>query len=154
MKGFRTYLAREEGRRPQWWLVDAEGQTLGRMATRIATILRGKHRPHYCPSQDLGDHVVVVNAARLNVTGNKLAEKRYYRHSGYPGGLSERTLEDMLARHPERVVRLAVHGMLPRGKLRSQLLGKLKVYARGEHPHQAQAPRAWPVAERREESES
>ena len=124
-----------------WYVVDAEGQTLGRLATRIADTLRGKTKPQYTPHTDTGDFVVVVNAEKIGVTGKKLDEKMYYRHSGYPGGLKERTLREQLDRRPTDVLRKAVKGMLPKNRLaRAQLL-KLKIYAGPEHPHEAQAPK-------------
>jgi len=124
----------------EWYLVDAEGQTLGRIATHIADTLRGKDKPQYTPHVDTGDFVVVVNAEKVAVTGNKLDDKRYYRHSGYPGGLRSRTLREQLERRPEEVIRKAVKGMLPRNRLARAQLRKLKIYAGPEHPHAAQAP--------------
>lgn len=138
----KTYVATPETRDRQWVLVDAEGQTLGRLATQIATTLRGKNKPEYTPHIDTGDFVVVVNAEKIKVTGKKLTEKVYFRHSGYPGGLRSRTLEEQLERRPEEVIRGAVKGMLPRTKLGRAQLRKLKVYAGSEHPHEAQKPRA------------
>ncbi len=137
----KTYVATPENRQRDWYVIDAEGKTLGRMATRIADLLRGKHKPEYTPHCDTGDFVVVVNAAKVSVTGNKLNDKLYYRHSGYPGGLRSRTLAEMLERRPEEVVRRAVKGMLPRNRLARQQLRKLKVYAGPEHPHAAQQPK-------------
>lgn len=137
----RTYTPKVEEITPRWWVVDAEGQTLGRLASVIAQILRGKHRPEFTPHLDLRDYVVVVNAGRIRVTGDKLAQKMYYRHSGYPGGLRERPLSEMLDKHPDRVLKLAVRGMLPRNILGRHLLDKLKVYGGPEHPHAAQGPR-------------
>jgi large subunit ribosomal protein L13 len=125
----------------EWYLVDAEGQTLGRIATHIADTLRGKDKPQYTPHVDTGDFVVVVNAEKVAVTGNKLDDKRYYRHSGYPGGLRSRTLREQLERRPEEVIRKAVKGMLPRNRLARAQLRKLKIYAGPEHPHAAQAPK-------------
>jgi large subunit ribosomal protein L13 len=125
----------------QWLLVDAEGQTLGRLATRIADTLRGKDKPQYTPHVDTGDFVVVVNAEKVAVTGNKLDDKMYHRHSGYPGGLRSRTLREQLERRPEEVIRRAVKGMLPRNRLGRAQLRKLKIYAGPEHPHTAQAPK-------------
>jgi large subunit ribosomal protein L13 len=125
----------------EWHLVDADGQTLGRLATRIATVLRGKDKPKYTPHVDTGDFVVVVNAEKIAVTGNKLDAKRYYRHSGYPGGLRSRTLREQLSRRPEQVLRVAVKGMLPRNRLSRAQLTKLKIYAGPDHPHEAQAPK-------------
>jgi large subunit ribosomal protein L13 len=124
-----------------WYVVDAEGQTLGRLATRIADTLRGKHKPQYTPHTDTGDFVVVVNAEKIGVTGKKLDEKLYRRHSGYPGGLKERPLREELARRPTEVIRKAVKGMLPRNRLARAQMRKLKIYAGPEHPHAAQAPK-------------
>ncbi len=123
-----------------WWLIDAQGQTLGRMASHVAQVLRGKHRPEFAPHMDFGDYIVVVNAEKIHVTGAKLEQKRYYRHSGYPGGLREDTLGTLIKKDPERVIRLAVRGMLPRHRLGRQLLRKLKIYAGPAHPHAAQVP--------------
>ena len=136
----KTYVATPETRERNWLVVDAGGQTLGRLATRIADALRGKRKPDYTPHIDVGDFVIVVNAEKVSVTGRKLEQKRYYRHSGYPGGLRSRTLEEMLDRRPEEVIRLAVKGMLPRNRLARRQLTKLKVYAGPEHPHAAQQP--------------
>ncbi len=124
----------------EWHLVDADGQTLGRLATRIADTLRGKNKPQYTPHVDTGDFVVVVNAEKIAVTGKKLDDKIYYRHSGYPGGLKERTLREQLERRPTEVLRKAVKGMLPKNKLAARQITKLKIYAGPEHPHSAQAP--------------
>ena len=137
----KTYVATAQDRERNWLLVDAEGQTLGRLATQIADALRGKRKPAYTPHVDTGDFVVVVNAEKISVTGQKLQEKMYYRHSGYPGGLKSRTLNDMLERRPEEVIRLAVKGMLPKNRLARKQLTKLKVYAGPEHPHAAQQPK-------------
>ena len=128
-----------------WYVVDAEGKTLGRLATQIADVLRGKRKPAYTPHVDVGDFVVVVNAEKIAVTGKKLDDKIYYRHSGYPGGLKERPLRDELARRPTEVLRKAVKGMLPRNKLGRAQLTKLKIYAGPEHPHEAQAPKTLEV---------
>ena len=125
----------------EWYLVDAEGKTLGRLATRIADTLRGKNKPQYTPHTDTGDFVVVVNCEKVAVTGKKMDEKMYYRHSGYPGGLKERSLREQLDRRPTDVLRKAVKGMLPRNRLARQQLLKLKIYAGPEHPHEAQAPK-------------
>jgi large subunit ribosomal protein L13 len=124
----------------RWYVVDADGQTLGRLATQIADTLRGKRKPEYTPHVDTGDFVVVVNAEKIAVTGTKLDDKRYYRHSGYPGGLRSRTLREQLERRPTEVIRKAVKGMLPRNRLGRAQLRKLRVYAGPEHPHVAQAP--------------
>ena len=136
----KTYVANSTTRERNWLVVDANGQTLGRLATQIADALRGKRKPEYTPHVDTGDFVIVVNAEKISVSGNKRAEKRYYRHSGYPGGIKSRTLEEMLERRPEEVIRLAVKGMLPRNRLARKQLTKLKVYAGPEHPHVAQQP--------------
>jgi large subunit ribosomal protein L13 len=136
----KTYVATPSTRERNWVLVDANGQTLGRLATQIADALRGKNKPEYTPHCDTGDFVVVVNAEKIAVTGNKRADKKYYRHSGYPGGIKERSLNDMLERRPEEVIRKAVKGMLPRNRLARKQLTKLKVYAGPDHPHAAQQP--------------
>jgi large subunit ribosomal protein L13 len=137
----KTYVATPETRNREWVVVDAEGQTLGRLATQIADQLRGKNKPEYTPHIDTGDFVVVVNAEKIKVTGNKLTQKVYHRHTGYPGGLRSRTLEEQLERRPEEVIRSAVKGMIPRTRLGRAQLRKLKVYAGTEHPHKAQNPR-------------
>jgi large subunit ribosomal protein L13 len=136
----KTYVDNPADRERNRLVVDAEGKTLGRLATQLADVLRGKRKPEYTPHVDVGDFVVVVNAEKIRVTGNKLADKRYYRHSGYPGGLKSRTLGDMLERQPEEVIRKAVRGMLPRNRLGRKQLTKLKVYAGPDHPHAAQKP--------------
>jgi large subunit ribosomal protein L13 len=136
----KTYVATPDTRERNWLVIDASGKTLGRLATQIADALRGKRKPDYTPHVDVGDFVIVVNAERISVTGNKRAEKRYYRHSGYPGGLRSRTLAEMLERRPEEVIRRAVKGMLPRNRLGRAQLRKLKVYAGPDHPHVAQKP--------------
>jgi large subunit ribosomal protein L13 len=136
----KTWNAKPGEIERRWYLVDAEGQTLGRLATQIADTLRGKRKPQYTPHVDTGDFVVVVNAAKIAVTGTKLDDKLYYRHSGYPGGLRSRPLRDELERRPTEVIRKAVKGMLPRNRLARQQLTKLKVYPGPEHPHEAQAP--------------
>ncbi len=124
----------------QWWVVDAEGQTLGRLATKIATVLRGKHKPTYSPHIDTGDYVIIINCDKLVVSGNRLDDKKYYRYSGFHGGLKEVTLRRQLEKHPERVITAAVKGMLPDGPLGRHMLDKLKVYVGPEHTHQAQNP--------------
>jgi large subunit ribosomal protein L13 len=144
----KTYVANSATRERNWVVVDASGQTLGRLATQIAGVLRGKGKPEYTPHVDTGDFVVVVNAEKIVVTGNKRTEKRYYRHSGYPGGLKSRTLEEMLDRRPEEVIRKAVKGMLPKNRLARKQLTKLKVYAGPDHPHQAQQPRPMEIETR------
>ncbi len=136
----KTYVATPQDRERNWVLVDAEGQNLGRLSTQIADLLRGKRKPTYTPHCDVGDFVVVINAEKITVTGKKRAEKLYHRHSGYPGGLKSRTLNDMLERRPEEVIRIAVKGMLPRNRLARKQITKLKVYAGPDHPHAAQQP--------------
>ena len=143
----RTYSATASDAQAncQWYVVDATGMNLGRLATQIATVLKGKHKPIYTPSMDCGDYVVVINADKVRVTGRKLDQKLYYRYSGYPGGLKAIRLRDQLATHPDRVIQAAVKGMLPRTRLGRQLIKKLKVYAGAEHPHQAQQPKPFPA---------
>jgi large subunit ribosomal protein L13 len=136
----KTWNAKKGEVERRWYLVDADGQNLGRLATRIADTLRGKQKPQYTPHVDTGDFVVVVNAEKVAVTGQKLDQKRYYRHSGYPGGIRSRTLREQLERQPTEVLRTAVKGMLPKNRLARQQLGKLKIYAGPDHPHEAQAP--------------
>jgi len=135
-----------------WYVVDATDRNLGRLASIIAEVLRGKRSPWYTPHVDTGDFVVVVNAEKIAVTGNKLAEKRYYRHSGYPGGIKSRTLAEQLERRPEEVLRMAVRGMLPKTKLGRAQLKKLKIYAGPEHPHEAQSPEPLRLTRRAEVS--
>lgn len=142
----KTFVATPETRDRKWFVVDAEGQTLGRLATRLADQLRGKGKPEYTPHVDTGDFVIVVNAEKIAVTGNKMAEKMYRRHTGYPGGLRERTLAEMLEQRPEEVIRKAVKGMLPRNRLARRQITKLKVYAGPTHPHTAQKPEPMEVA--------
>jgi large subunit ribosomal protein L13 len=141
----KTWNAKPGAVERRWYVVDAEGQTLGRLATQIAETLRGKGKPEYTPHVDTGDFVVVVNAEKIGVTGQKLDQKMYYRHSGYPGGLRSRTLREQLERRPTEVIRKAVKGMLPRNRLGRAQLGKLKVYAGPEHPHAAQSPQPMEV---------
>jgi large subunit ribosomal protein L13 len=136
----KTYVAKPTDRERNWLLVDANGKTLGRLATQLADVLRGKRKPEYTPHIDTGDFVVVINAEKIAVTGKKRTDKRYYRHSGYPGGLRSRSFEEMLARRPEEIIRIAVKGMMPRNRLARKQLTKLKVYAGPEHPHVAQKP--------------
>lgn len=142
----RTYSAKPHEIQREWLVVDAQGQTLGRLATQIAAILRGKHKPFYTPHVDCGDFVIVVNAEKVRVTGKKLDEKIYYRHSGYPGGLKQVSLRRQLTLHPERVIEAAVRGMLPKNRLGRKLFKKLKVYAGPAHPHQAQKPKVLDIA--------
>jgi large subunit ribosomal protein L13 len=136
----KTYAVRASEIERRWWVVDARDQTLGRLATRIAILLEGKHKPMYSPHLDTGDHVVVVNAEKVRVTGNKLRQKTYYRHSNYPGGLKAETLETLLGRKPELVIERAVKGMLPQNRIGRAMFRKLKVYRGAEHPHAAQQP--------------
>ncbi len=145
----RTWNAKPGEIERRWYVVDAEGETLGRLATRIADALRGKGKPEYTPHVDTGDFVVVVNAEKVAFTGRKLIQKRYYRHSGYPGGLRSRTLEQELERRPTEVLRRAVRGMLPRNRLGRAQIKKLKIYAGPEHPHAAQSPAPLPGGRKR-----
>jgi large subunit ribosomal protein L13 len=149
----KTYNAKPGEIVHRWYVVDAEGQTLGRLATRIADTLRGKGKPEYTPHVDTGDFVVVVNAEKIQVTGKKLDQKMYHRHSGYPGGLRSRPLRAQLERRPTEVIRKAVKGMLPRNRLGRAQIGKLKIYAGPEHPHSAQSPEPLKL-ERRMSSEN
>jgi large subunit ribosomal protein L13 len=137
----KTYTVGKDDIKREWYVVDAQGKTLGRLASEIASILRGKHKPIYAPHLDCGDYVIVVNAEKVRVTGKKLDQKFYYRHSGYPGGLKSINLRDQLQRHPTRVLQAAVRGMLPKNRLGRAMIKKLKVYAGGSHPHQAQQPK-------------
>ncbi len=136
----KTYVTKPAEIERNWYVVDAEGQTLGRLASKIATVLRGKHKPIYSPSVDCGDYVIVLNAGKITVTGQRMEQKTYYRHSGYPGGINSITLREQLERYPTRPVELAVKGMLPKNKLGRKMLKKLKVYTGSEHPHAAQQP--------------
>ncbi|TMW70059.1 50S ribosomal protein L13 [Alteribacter natronophilus] len=135
-----TYMAKAHEVERKWYVVDAEGQTLGRLATEVASILRGKHKPTFTPHVDTGDHVILINAEKIHLTGNKLADKMYYRHSQHPGGLKSMTAQEMRDRKPVKMLELAVKGMLPKGSLGRQQGKKLHVYAGSEHPHQAQQP--------------
>ena len=144
----KTYVATPADRDRRWLLVDANGKTLGRLATQVADMLRGKRKPEYTPHVDTGDFVVVVNAEKVNVTGNKLDQKLIHRHSGYPGGLKTRTLREQLERRPTEVLRKAVKGMLPRNRLSRAQITKLKIYAGPEHPHEAQVPKPLPLEEK------
>lgn len=138
----KTFSAKAEEINREWFLVDAEGKTLGRMASEIALRLRGKHKPEFTPHVDTGDYIVVVNVEKLAVTGNKLNDKMYHHHTGYVGNLKSIKLKDLLAKHPERVLETAVKGMLPKNSLGRQMYRKLKVYAGPSHPHEAQEPKA------------
>jgi large subunit ribosomal protein L13 len=137
---FKTFSPTPADQQRDWWIIDAQGLTLGRLASRVAIILRGKHKPTYAPHMDMGDYVIVVNAAKIHVTGKRLDSKIYYSHSGYPGGLKDLTLRQMMKRSPERVIEKAVTGMLPKGPLGREMGKKLKVYAGPDHPHEAQNP--------------
>jgi large subunit ribosomal protein L13 len=138
----KTYVPKEAEIERRWFVVDAEGQTLGRLASQIAAILRGKHKPIYTAHMDVGDYVIVINAEKVKVTGAKAEQKAYYRHSGYPGGFRQTPLRDVLAKHPERVIEAAVRGMIPHNTLGKRQFSKLKVYAGPNHPHAAQQPAA------------
>lgn len=137
----KTFVAKENDIQREWFVVDASGKTLGRLASKVAQILRGKHKPMYTPYLDMGDFVVIVNADKIKVTGRKMDQKMYYHHSGYMGGLAETSLRAMFKRHPENIIRLAVKGMIPHNRLGRKVIKKLKVYAGPEHPHQAQQPK-------------
>ena len=141
----KTYSVKPGDIKREWYIFDADGQVLGRLASEIAKILRGKHKPQFSPHMDTGDFVVVINAEKIKVSGKKLEQKIYYKHSGYLGGLKEQTLEDLLAKRPEEAVNRAVKGMLPHNKLGRVMFKKLKVYAGDSHPHEAQAPRKYEV---------
>ncbi|MET3291472.1 50S ribosomal protein L13 [Brevibacillus fluminis] len=140
-----TYMAKPLEVERKWYIVDAEGQTLGRLASEVASILRGKLKPEFTPHVDAGDFVVVINADKVKLTGKKLSDKIYYTHSLYPGGLKSKTAGEMLATRPDRMFEIAVKGMLPKNRLGRQIFTKLKVYAGSEHPHAAQKPEAWQI---------
>jgi len=143
----KTFVAKPADIERDWYVVDATDLTLGRLATQVASVLRGKHKPQYTPYEDVGDFVVVINAEKVHVTGRKLDQKMYYRHTGYPGGIKSISLRKKMQKHPERVIEHAVKGMLPRGPLGRRQFKKLKVYTGPEHPHQAQLPKPMPIAE-------
>ncbi|MBO8178836.1 50S ribosomal protein L13 [Aeribacillus pallidus] len=138
-----TYMAKANEVERKWYVVDAEGKTLGRLASEVAAILRGKHKPTYTPHVDTGDHVIIINASKIELTGKKLTDKIYYRHSQHPGGLKARTALEMRTNYPEKMLELAIKGMLPKGSLGRQMFKKLHVYAGPEHPHQAQKPEVY-----------
>lgn len=138
-----TYMAKPSDVQRKWYIVDAEGKTLGRLASEVATIIRGKIKPEFTPHIDTGDFVVVINAEKIHLSGNKWQDKVYYRHSGYMGGLKQTAAHEMRERKPERIIELAVHGMLPKNRLGNQMKTRLKVYAGSEHPHEAQQPEVW-----------
>jgi len=139
----RTYIPKQDEIEQKWWLVNADGRVLGRLATEVADLIRGKRKPQFTSHLDTGDFVVVVNAEKIKVTGRKLDQKKYYTHSLYPGGIKEETLKDLLARNPEEVIKKAVWGMVPKGKLGRALYKKLKVYRGPSHPHEAQNPQEY-----------
>ena len=136
----KTQSFKQTDIKESWILVDAEDKTLGRLASSLASRLRGKHRPEYTPNADLGDYIVVVNASKITVTGDKLNQKKYYKHSGYPGGIKSKSLKEVIKNSAEDAIRMAVKGMLPKNKLGNKMLTKLKIYKDAEHPHQAQNP--------------
>lgn len=138
-----TYMAKPAEIERKWFVVDAEGQTLGRLASEVASLLRGKHKPTFTPHLDTGDHVILINAEKIHLTGKKLTDKKYYRHSGYPGGLKERTALEMRNTRPEKMLELTIKGMLPHNSLGRQVAKKLHVYAGSEHRHQAQQPEVY-----------
>lgn len=152
MKLQKTFTPRPGDIDRAWWLVDATDLPLGRVASEVASLLRGKHNPKFAPHMDMGDHVVIVNAAKVAITGAKAEQKTYYRHSGYPGGLSEASFRQMILSHPERVVEKAVKGMLPSNRLGRAMFGKLKVYAGPDHPHAGQAPQPYSITARKVEA--
>lgn len=138
-----TFMAKANEVERKWYVVDAEGQTLGRLSTEVASILRGKNKPTFTPHVDTGDHVIIINAEKIHLTGNKLNDKIYYRHTNHPGGLKQRTALEMRTNYPVQMLELAIKGMLPKGRLGSQVSKKLNVYAGAEHPHQAQKPEVY-----------
>ena len=141
LKMTKTHTVKLADIKHDWFIIDADGQTLGRLAGQIATRLMGKHKPQYSPHLDMGDNIVVVNAARIAVSGNKLEDKKYYRHSGYPGGIKETTLREVMEQRPEQALEHAVRGMLPKNRLNDDRMARLKVYAGAEHPHSGQQPK-------------
>ena len=138
----KTQSFKQSGIEQSWILVDAKDKTLGRLASALASRLRGKHKPEYTPNADLGDYIVVINANKINVTGDKLNQKKYFKHSGYPGGIKSKSLDEVIKNSPEDAIRMAVKGMLPKNKLGKKMLTKLKIYKDNDHPHQAQNPNA------------
>jgi len=138
-----TYMAKAGEIERKWYVVDAEGKTLGRLATEVASLLRGKHKPTFTPHMDTGDHVIIVNAEKINLTGNKWNDKIYYHHTGYLGGIKQRTAQEMKEKQPQKMLEIAIKGMLPKGPLGRQMYRKLHVYAGPEHPHQAQQPQTY-----------
>jgi large subunit ribosomal protein L13 len=144
----KTFSAKKEEVKRDWLLVNASGETLGRLASKVAMILRGKHKPIYTPHVDTGDFVVIINAEKINLTGKKMENKRYYHHTGYPGGIKSITVKDMLKKEPKNVIKFAVKGMLPKNPLGRMMIKKLKVYSGEEHPHQAQKPKQIKISEK------
>lgn len=144
---YKTFVTKPNEVEQEWWVVDAKGKTLGRLASEIAHILRGKHKPTFAPNVDVGDYVIVINSEKITVTGNRMTQKRYYRHSGYNGGLSSLTLEQLMGKFPERALTAAVKGMLPKNALGRAMFKKLKVYVGEEHPHAAQRPKVLEIKE-------
>ncbi len=136
----KTYATTPDVIQRRWWVVDAQGMTLGRVSSKVAQLLRGTHKPYFTPHLDTGDYVIIVNADKIHVTGKRMDQKTYYRHSGYPGGLKSMTLREMMHKFPTRALRLSIKGMLPKGPLGRRMFKKLKVYAGADHPHQAQQP--------------
>lgn len=136
----KTYATTPDVIQRRWWVVDAKGMTLGRVASKVAPLLRGKHKPYFTPHLDTGDYVIIVNADKIHVTGKRMDQKTYYRHSGYPGGLKSLTLRELMDKYPTRALRYAIKGMLPKGPLGRRMFKKLKIYASADHPHQAQQP--------------
>ena len=139
----KSFMANAQNVEHKWFVVDATDLVVGRLSTEVATLLRGKHKPTFTPHVDCGDYVIIVNAEKVKLTGNKLEDKKYYRHSGYPGGLKTRNAKTMLELQPQKVLEASIRGMLPKGKLGDQMYGKLYVYAGAEHPHQAQKPEVY-----------
>ena len=135
-----TYATTPSVIEKRWWVIDAQGMTLGRLASKVAPILRGTHKPYFTPHLDTGDYVIIVNAKKIHVTGKRLDQKKYYRHSGYPGGLKTMTLRELMSRYPTRALKLAIKGKLPKGPLGRQMMTNVKIYAGAQHPHQAQQP--------------
>ena len=145
----KTYSPKPAELSHDWYIVDAEGQTLGRLATEVATYLLGKHKPQFSPHLDCGDNIVIINAAKVSVTGNKLEAKKYYRHSGHPGGIKETSLAELMARNPTQVLEKAISGMLPKNRLLDDRMYRLRVYATAEHPHEPQAPKSLTFGEKK-----
>lgn len=139
----QTFMANAQNIERKWYVVDAQGQTLGRLASEVASILRGKHKPTFTPNVDTGDHVIIINASKIELTGNKINDKIYYRHSNHPGGLKQRTANEMRTNYPEQMLELAIKGMLPKNSLGRQMFKKLHVYAGPEHKNQAQQPEVY-----------